>query len=143
MATKKVLDSPTMYKQTGPPVGPYSQAVAVTGGTHIFIAGQVAWGLDGQVVGKGDIATQYRHIMENLKAIVAEAGGTMDNIVKLTHFVTRRVTKSEAYPQIASIRKEYIQKDFPVSAMIEVEALMDPDLLVEVEAVAVVDSLPG
>lgn len=140
---KKILDSPRMYKKTGPPVGPYSQAVAVTGGTLIFIAGQVAWGPDGRVVGKGDIAVQYRHIMENLKAILAEAGGTMESIVKITNFVTRRVTKSEAYPQIAAIRKEYIPKDFPVSAMIEVEALMDPDLLVEVEAVAAVDSLPG
>lgn len=140
---KKVLDSPTMYEKTGPPVGPYSQAVAVTGGTLIFIAGQVAWGPDGRVVGKGDIAAQYRHIMENLKAILEEAGGTMDNIVKITNFVTRRVTKSEAYPQIAEVRKKYIRKDFPVSSMIEVEALMDPDLLVEVEAVAVVDRLPG
>ncbi|MFQ5915021.1 MAG: RidA family protein [Nitrospinota bacterium] len=140
---KKVLDSQRMLKQTGPPVGPYSQAVAVTGGTLIFIAGQVAWGPDGRVVGKGDIAVQYRHIMENLKVILEEAGGTMDDIVKLTHFATRRVTKSEAYPQIAEIRKEYIRKDFPVSSMIEVGALMDPDLLVEVEAVAVVDRIPG
>ncbi|MDP6086312.1 MAG: RidA family protein [Nitrospinota bacterium] len=140
---KRILDSPTMYKQTGRPVGPYSQAVAVTGGTLVFIAGQVAWGPDGRVVGKGDLAAQYRHIMKNLKAILAEVGGTMNDLVKITNFVTRRVTKSEAYPQIAEVRKEYITKDFPVSSMIEVEALMDPDLLVEVETVAVVDSLPG
>ncbi|MFQ6110634.1 MAG: RidA family protein [Nitrospinota bacterium] len=134
---KEIVASDALHRKIGPPIGPYSHGVKAEG-TLLFIAGQVAWDAEGKVVGKDDIGAQYERIMENIKAILEEAGAGMDSIVKITNYVTKRVTKSEEYSKISEVRRRYIPRDFPASALIQVEALMDPDLLVEVEAVAVI-----
>ena len=65
------------------PAGDYSQGVKVKGGTLVVISGQVAWDVQGNLVGKGDIRAQTRQVFENLKNMLASAGATFHDVVKL------------------------------------------------------------
>jgi enamine deaminase RidA (YjgF/YER057c/UK114 family) len=122
------------------PIGPYSHGVVASGSRIVFIAGQLAWGPDGDLVGKGDLGAQYRQVMRNIQAIVEDAGGTMADICKIVNYVTRGIFKGELqYGDITEARKEFIPGDFPVSTLVEVTSLMDADALVEVDAIAVLD----
>jgi enamine deaminase RidA (YjgF/YER057c/UK114 family) len=120
---------------TPPPLGPYvNVVVAPPGGTLVFCAGTVAFDETGAVVGVGDIVAQTRQIMENLKLALAAGGATFADVVKITNYVTD-VTE---YGKIAPVREEYLKEPYPASTMVEVSGLMVPELLIEIEAIAVV-----
>ena len=70
------------------PGGIMSQGVEVPQGTMVFVSGQVARNLDGSVHGVGDITTQTRKVLQNMEAVLAESGAVMDDVVKVTVFVT-------------------------------------------------------
>jgi reactive intermediate/imine deaminase len=117
------------------PMGPYVQVtVAPPGGRLVFCSGAVAFGPDGSVVGEGDVAAQTRQVMENLRVALEAAGATFADVVKITNYV---VDVSE-YPKVAPVREEYLTPPYPASSMVEVRALMIPELLIEIEAIAVV-----
>jgi 2-iminobutanoate/2-iminopropanoate deaminase len=117
-----------------PPFGPYSHVTVSSPGRLVWCAGAIAVDADGEIVGVGDIAAQTRQVMENLEVALAGAGATFDDVVKITTWVTD-VT---LFPQLAPVRAEYLREPYPVSALLEVKGLMFPELLVEIEAVAVV-----
>jgi enamine deaminase RidA (YjgF/YER057c/UK114 family) len=120
---------------TPPPLGPYvNVTVAPPGGTLVFCAGTVAFDESGEVVGVGDIVAQTRQIMENLKLALAAGGATFEDVVKITNYVVD-VTE---YGKIAPVREEYLKEPYPASTMVEVSGLMIPELLIEIEAIAVV-----
>src|ERR1700739_3197340 len=77
------LNPPTLSVPTG-----YTHVVQVHGGRTVYIAGQVALDKSGNVVGKGDFSAQATQVFENLRAALAAAGATFDNVVKVTTFVT-------------------------------------------------------
>lgn len=105
---------------------------AAKAGTLVFVAGQVAQDADGNLVGKGDIEAQAAQVFENLKAVLASAGATLDDVVKLTTFTT-----SLAYrPVIAEVRARYFKDYFPPNTFVVIHSLATPDYLVEIEAVA-------
>ena len=112
-----------------------SQGVAVPSGRMVFASGQVARGVDGQLVGRGDIRAQTRKTLENLQAVLAEARATMDDVVKVTVFVTNL---GEHLAAIHEVRSEFFKSDYPASTLVEVSRLVDPDMLIEIEAIAVV-----
>ena len=116
------------------PRGIMSQGVAVPAGRMIFASGQVARDVDGQLVGAGDIRAQTRKTLQNLQAVLAEAGATMDDVVKVTVFVTNL---SEHFAAIHEIRAEFFTSDYPASTLVEVSQLVDPEMLIEIEAIAV------
>lgn len=117
------------------PMGPYVQVtIAPPGGRLVFCSGAVAFGPDGEVVGEGDIVAQTRQVMENLRMALEAAGATFADVVKITNYVVD-VTE---YPKIAPVREEYLTEPYPASTMVEVKGLMIPELLIEIEAVAVV-----
>jgi enamine deaminase RidA (YjgF/YER057c/UK114 family) len=123
-----------------PPIGPYSHGVVATGSRLVFVAGQIAWDETGRIVGKGSIAEQYRRILEIIAAVVSEAGGSMADVCKLVHYVARPTAADDPeYRQLAEIRREFVERDFPVSTMVEVAGLMDRDALIEVDAIAVLE----
>ena len=135
---KKVIFGERTKKIVGEAFGPWTQGIEAKG-RLFFVAGQVAL-VNGKVIGKGDIGAQYKQIMENIKAILEDAGASMNDIVKLVHYVTPNVTPESAeYAAIKKVRKQYIQRDFPVSTMVRVAGLMIEDLLIEVDAIAVAD----
>jgi len=119
-----------------PPVGPYSHVVsAPAGGRIVFCAGAVALDGDGNIVGKGDIVAQTRQVMENLRLALEAAGATFDDVVKVTNYVL----DASEWQKVLPVRAEYLREPYPASTFLEVKALMFPDLLIEIEAVAVVD----
>ena len=112
----------------------YSHVVAVEGRRTIFVSGQLARDGEGGVVGKGDMRAQLRQVGENIKAALAAAGATLDDIVKTNTYVT----DIEEFFKHIDVRMEYFGA-MPTSTTVEVRRLAHPDLLVEVEVIAVVD----
>ncbi|MEK9683794.1 MAG: RidA family protein [Rhodospirillaceae bacterium] len=113
----------------------YSNAVKSEAGPLLWISGQVALDKDGKLVGKGDLRQQAVQVLENIKAILSDSGATMDDIVKVTVYVT----DIGAFNEIADIREQYFPSDGPSSVICEVSALAWPEFMIEIEAVAVVD----
>ncbi|HKF68232.1 MAG TPA: RidA family protein [Vicinamibacterales bacterium] len=113
----------------------YSHVVSVEGRRMIFIAGQLARDRDGNIVGKGDMRAQIRQVGENLKTALAAAGATLNDLVKTTTFIT----DIDEFFRHADIRMEYFGPALPTSTTVEVRRLAHPDLLVEVEAIAITD----
>ncbi len=115
------------------PTDGYSH-VAKAGNT-LYIAGQVAKNLQGDLVGKGDFENQARQVFINLKNILVESGGSLNHIVKLTTFLTHYHYR-ETY---RNVRKEFLEDPFPPNTLLIVESLASPDYMIEIEAIAVLD----
>ncbi len=112
----------------------YSQVVKV--GNTVYIAGQVSVGRDGSVVGKGDPEAQVRQIWRNLEAAVTAVGGTLQNIVKTTTYVTN-LNYAAA---VRKVRDETFQSSSPpTSTLVVVAGLANPDYMVEIEAIAALE----
>ena len=112
----------------------YSHVVVVEGRRTIFIAGQLARDRDGNVVGKGDMRAQIRQVGENLKAALAAAGATLNDLVKTTTYVT----DIDEFFKHVDVRMEYFGA-LPTSTTVEVRRLAHPDFMVEIEAIAVTE----
>jgi reactive intermediate/imine deaminase len=117
-----------MHKTVG-----YSHAARV--GNLLFIAGQVAQDASGKAIGKGDITAQAKQVFENLKTILQEAGGNMGQIFKMTTLITH---PSYVEP-FRTVRNQYFREPFPANTLHVVQALANPDWLIEIEAIAALD----
>ncbi len=126
--TKERIISPKVKE---PPPKTWSQALKV--GNLLFISGQVAVNADGQLVGRGDITAQAVQTFEYIKALVEQAGGTMDDIVKLTIYLTDMRDR----PKLLEIREKYFTGDFPTSTLVMVSMLAFEGLLIEIDAIGV------
>lgn len=116
------------------PVGPYSNVVTSAPGRLVFVAGQIALDANGEIVGAGDITAQTRRVMENLRLALEAAGATFADVVRVVNYIT----DVELFGQMAAVRKEYLVEPYPASTLVEVSALMYPEILIEIEAIAVV-----
>lgn len=115
----------------------WTHVATVTGGKAIYISGQVAVDARGEVVGKGDLKRQTEQAFENIRIALAEVGATFRDVVKTSLFVVG--LKPEHVPIVREVRSRYISKDHaPVSTLVGVQALVGPDWLIEIEAMAVV-----
>lgn len=113
----------------------FSQAWRVDGATSIlFVSGQAPISPEGELVGAGDFDTQARQVFENLQTVTESAGATLDAIVKLTVFLTE-MSKLRDYMRIKA--KYFGGGEQPASTAVGVTALARPEMLVEVEALAV------
>ena len=112
----------------------YSQMVITEGGRTVYIAGQAARDAEGKLAGVGDMSAQARQVFHNLGHWVAQAGGTMRNIVHLTIFVTD-ISRAD---EMIKARVEAFGEHRPAITLAEVRRLFSPDALIEVDAVAVV-----
>ncbi|MEE9276310.1 MAG: RidA family protein [bacterium] len=117
------------------PVAAYSTGWKVSGGSLIFLAGQVAIDPDGAFVGKGDIEAQTRQIFENLKAALEAGGATLADIVQLNMFMTDR----EEFPAAMGVRKTFLFEPHPASTLLFVSGLANPDWKIEIDVVAFVE----
>ena len=111
-----------------------SQGVRV--GQTIFVSGQVAFDPDGNVVGGDDMKAQSTQVFENIRAVLAEAGATMDDVVKITAFLT----DLSRYSDYSAARAEAFPNNIPASTAVSAPALVMPYFLVEVEAIAEIGS---
>ena len=108
----------------------------VKAGRLVFVSGCVATDAQGRTVGGGDVLAQARQVHENLKTCLAAAGATFADVCKVTVFL-RNVADRE---KVNVVRQEYFGAHRPASTLVEISRLVREDLLVEIEATAV---LPG
>ena len=112
----------------------FSQAWRVDGAqTVVFLSGQAPISAQGDVVGKGDFEAQTRQVFENLRAVLEQAGAGFDSIVRLTVYVT----DTSRLRDYARVKADYIPGPQPASTAIGVASLALEDMLIEVEATAV------
>jgi 2-iminobutanoate/2-iminopropanoate deaminase len=113
------------------PLGPYSHAVAM--GDTVYVAGQVAIGPAGELVGRGDIQAQARQVYKNLDAVLRAMGSDLGSILKLTVYLT----DMNDLPIASQVRQEFMpERGYPASTVLEVSKLAEPDFLIEIEAIA-------
>ena len=126
--------------RVSPPRGTYSQAIRVAAGSDlIFLSGLTSRARDGSVIGAGDPALQVRTIFAALRDILEEVGGGLADVVKVTIFVTSMADSAAVQAERSSV----FPIDPPASTMVEVSALADPDLCVEIEFVAAIAPQTG
>lgn len=107
-------------------------AQAVRVGDLIYTSGQVAYDHDGKLVGKGDMKAQSRQVFANIRDVLAVAGASMDDVFKITAFIT----DMGRYTDYSAARSEAFLNDPPASSTVSTPVLVNPDMLVEVEAIA-------
>jgi 2-iminobutanoate/2-iminopropanoate deaminase len=114
------------------PFGAFSMGVIQGEGQIVYLKGQVALDKEGSVVGKDDMCAQTRKTLENIQTVLATVGGVMGDIFSLTHFVT----DIEQFMKTGDIRREFFDEPYPVTTTVQIVRLYDPNLLVEITAMA-------
>ncbi|HYM21257.1 MAG TPA: RidA family protein [Candidatus Kapabacteria bacterium] len=128
-----VINPPSLVK----PVG-YAHAIKTAGGTTIYLAGQVSFDGEGNLINKGDIISQFRQAIRNLEIATHEAGAKMTDIVKMTIFTTSKELYKKNLREIGEVYREFFGKYFPVMTLVEVKSLFEDDALLEIEGIAVI-----
>ena len=118
------------------PAKGYSNGVVAQGRT-VFVAGQVGWNTDQQFESE-DFVAQTRQALENVVAVVREAGGTPQHITRLTWFITDKREYVSRLPEVGEAYRRVMGKHFPAMTMVQVAALIEDEARVEIEASAVV-----
>lgn len=115
----------------------HSQVVTVAGGTLVFVAGMTSRSeKDASPVHAGDMRAQVRQVCQNIGRALRSVGADFSDVVKTTTFTT----DVEEYHRVADERFKYFTSDLPTSALIGVKRLSAPELMVEIEAMAVIPS---
>jgi len=127
----RFIDPPTLSRPNG-----YSHVVVAPVGRTLYISGQVALDRDGKLVGAGDFGAQAEQVFANLKAALEAGGASFKDVVKITMYVT----DMSELKALRTARDRYIDpKHPPASTLVEVRKLVRDDLLLEIDATAVVN----
>jgi enamine deaminase RidA (YjgF/YER057c/UK114 family) len=121
-----------------PPVG-YSHVAKIAGGTLVHVAGQAPFDDKGQVVGKGDFVAQFGQVMRNLKIAIEAVGGRPQQYAVLTMYVTNLAAYWANKKPLGTAYREVFGKYFPAITLVEVNRLYNPDCMLEISAIAVID----
>ena len=112
----------------------FTQVVEARGGRTVYVSGQVALDAAGAVVGEGNLGAQAEQIFGNLQAALTAVGATFEDVVKLTFFATDLAQ----FAAVREVRDRYVSREHPpASTAVEVRRLVREELLLEVEAIAV------
>jgi enamine deaminase RidA (YjgF/YER057c/UK114 family) len=119
----------------------YRQMAVASGSRTVYLSGQVARTADGQPVGAGDLAAQVAQAYRNVNTALAAVGGTFDEVARLTVYVVDWAPEklADLGAGVGQVAAEVAGDPVRPTTLIGVAALGEPDLLVEVEAVAVLD----
>jgi len=130
---KIVVNPPGLAK----PVG-FSHGFEVSGGRLLFLSGQIAFDKEGSIVGRGDIVAQFRQVCENLKTLVADRGGTLQDVVKLTIYIINLNDYIVNGKAIGQVYRDYFGRHYPSMSLIEVKGLFNDaaGAMIEIEGVA-------
>lgn len=120
------------------PVG-YSHVAKISSGRIVFVAGQAPFDASGAVVGKGDFVAQFRQVVSNLKLAVEGAGGRPEQFAVLTMYVTDLKAYLASKEAVGAAYRALFGKYFPAITLVEVKGLYNPDCMVEISGVAVID----
>jgi enamine deaminase RidA (YjgF/YER057c/UK114 family) len=129
----KVLQPPGWPRPRG-----YANGIAAPGdGTLVFVAGQIGWDATGSF-SSSDLVGQVRQALENVVAVLREAGGRPEHVVRMTWYVIDRAEYLARGAEIGEAYRAIMGRHFPAMSALEVSALMEGDAKVEIEATAVV-----
>lgn len=115
----------------------YSNGVVVQGTRTLCVAGQIAWNAQCELVGAGDFPAQFAQALSNVRAVVEAAGGTIEQVAKLTIYVTDKQAYLADLKAIGQAYREHFGKHFPAMALVQVADLLEEGAMVEIEALAV------
>lgn len=102
----------------------------------LFVAGQMAWDADQRLVGAGDFVAQFRQALANVLAVVSEAGGAPEHVVRLTIYVTDKRAYLAEQKRVGEAYRELMGRHYPAMALVQVAELLEEGGLVEIEATA-------
>jgi enamine deaminase RidA (YjgF/YER057c/UK114 family) len=132
-SSTRYVNPQSLVKPTG-----YTHVVIAPDGRTVYIAGQVAFDSTGAVVGEGDFTAQAEQVYRNLERALQSVGGTMADLVKTTTFIT----DIKNLPSLREVRSRRLSKaQPPANTLLQVSSLARPDLLIEIEAVAVLNRI--
>jgi enamine deaminase RidA (YjgF/YER057c/UK114 family) len=120
------------------PVG-YAHVAKITGGNVVHVAGQAPFGADGKVVGKGNFVAQFAQVMRNLKTAIEAVGGRPHQYAVLTIYITELEAYWNNKKPLGAAYREVFGKYFPAITLVEVKRLYNPDCMIEISAMAVLD----
>jgi len=115
----------------------YANGVAVRGGRTVYIAGQVGWDA-AQRFRANDFAGQFRQALANVIAVLAEAGGRPEHLVRLNWYVLDLAEYRASLAEVGAAYREVVGRHFPAMTVVQVAALVEPAAKLELEATAVV-----
>jgi 2-iminobutanoate/2-iminopropanoate deaminase len=117
------------------PYEPFRLAQAYRVGDLVFVSGQAAIDEHGQIVGEGDFDAQAAQTFRNLERVLTAGASSLASIVKVTIFLT----DMSNFPKIVELRGRWFTPPYPADTIVEVTSLALPELMIEIEAIAVVD----
>src|SRR6185369_15063794 len=120
----------------GAPVGYSHGVLADAGGKLLFIAGQIAWDQNQNIV-SDDFVEQFDQALANVMTVLKAAGGESDNIVRIVIYVTNKLEYRGQIRAVGERYRKHLGKHFPAMVLVEVAALLDDEAKVEIEAMAV------
>jgi len=115
----------------------FSHGIAVRGGTTVYIAGQIGSNAQGELEEK-TFAGQFRQALKNILAVLAEAGGRPEHVVRLTWYVIDRDEYFAALAEVGAAYRELMGRNYPAMAVVQVGGLVERDARLEIEATAAV-----
>jgi len=127
----------TIHPSDWKPASGYANGMLVTGDHRpLYLAGQVAWDADQNIVGDGDFVAQFRQVLSNIRAILEEAGGRPEHLVRLTIFVLDKDDYMGRLREVGAAYRDVLGRHFPAMSLVQVAALLEPGALLEIEATA-------
>ena len=132
---KEIINPPELFPslQYG-----FSQIAPSTGGKTIYLSGQVAWDANQQIVGPGDLGIQTRQTLQNIETAMRIAGGHLTDVISMRIYIVE-ATLAENHHVSEALKEFFPPEHAPTTTWIGVPALANPDFLVEIEAIAVID----
>jgi enamine deaminase RidA (YjgF/YER057c/UK114 family) len=131
---RTILNPPSLARPSG-----FSHGILTTGGQMLFLAGQTASAADGRIVAPGDIVGQYEQVLQNLQTVVEAAGGTMQDLVKMTIFVDDRDEYRAHLKELGKVHRAYFGNHYPATALLEISRFFQDGALIEIEGIAVLN----
>ena len=104
-------------------------------GDLVFVSGQAALDLHGNIVGAGDFDAQATQAFDNLRAVLTAAGSGLDRLIKVTIYLT----DMSNFERVVALRERYFSPPWPADTLVEVSALALPELMIEIEGIALAD----
>lgn len=128
---KTIVNPPSLARPSG-----FNHGIVVAGGRLLFLAGQTASDIEGRIVAPGDLVAQYIQVLRNLKTVVEAAGGTMQDIVKITIFVSDRDNYCANLRALGKAHQAFFGNYYPATALLEISRFFQDEALIEIEGIA-------
>ena len=123
---------PRLIKTDPDPFEPFCIAQGYQVGNLIFLSGQAALDLEGNVVGSADFDLQAEQALRNVQMLLDRAGSGLDKLIKVTIYLT----DMKHFPKIVELRRKWFTPPYPADTIVEVRSLALPELMIEIDAIA-------